>query len=268
MRTHFGAGPHEKLSGVDLLKRCGPTLLPGNEGIAPETPTDAHALIKSSETFPSTSHLAALPFLHALNTLEGEGRRQAEQWKKAYIAELQQIQKSVPFELDILPQEYQGQHYWQKIFSLDAYDSALLFPKRFPDVVGDTQAYQTAQTAFQKAVTILEDFFHQIHLRPTPYYVLLAADGDSMGTVIDWQGQGKEGMQRHQRLSTALATFARQTKDVVRQHKGVCIYSGGDDVLALLPLHEAIACAQILAENLFAQARLLATGRREGAGSV
>ena len=42
-------------------------------------------------------------------------------------------------------------------------------------------------------------------------------------------------------------TPPRQNADrVVREHHGVLIYSGGDDVLAFLPLDQALKCARAL----------------------
>jgi CRISPR-associated protein Cmr2 len=254
LRAHFDAGPHEKLSGVDLLKRLGPInedakTSSGDEGKQAETFANANTQRKNSEAFPSTSHMAALPFLYALNTLARDDRGKAEEWKERYISTLERIGNNISFALDILPKDYRANAYWEDIFSLDIYDGALLFPERFPDVIGDAQIFQEARTDFQEAVKILDDFLREIQLRPSPYYVLLAADGDAMGSTIDWQA--REGMEKHQALSCALAHFAGGVAEVVKNHAGVCIYAGGDDVLALLPLHEPIQCAQELADSFY-----------------
>lgn len=50
----------------------------------------------------------------------------------------------------------------------------------------------------------------------------------------------------HRLLSTALAAFAGQVADIVTIHHGTLIYSGGDDVLAFLPLDTALTCANNL----------------------
>jgi CRISPR-associated protein Cmr2 len=46
-----------------------------------------------------------------------------------------------------------------------------------------------------------------------------------------------------------LSGFAENVLTIVREHEGVCIYAGGDDVMALLPLHFAVQCAQTLAQS-------------------
>jgi CRISPR-associated protein Cmr2 len=81
--------------------------------------------------------------------------------------------------------------------------------------------------------------------RPNPYYALLLADGDYMGKVIDAQ----KSLKAHRNLSQHLSKFAREVPRIVRQHKGVPIYSGGDDMLAYLPLHMALDCVQELADT-------------------
>jgi CRISPR-associated protein Cmr2 len=83
------------------------------------------------------------------------------------------------------------------------------------------------------------------HREPTPYYAMLLADGDRMGVVIDSLSDAG----RHARLSERLDLFARGTKEIVEAHSGSLIYAGGDDVLALVPLHRAVPCAQALAKS-------------------
>ncbi len=56
-----------------------------------------------------------------------------------------------------------------------------------------------------------------------------------MGKTIDNQ----KTPDAHRTISRALAGFAQEAATTVRQHEGELIYSGGDDVLALLPLHRA-----------------------------
>jgi CRISPR-associated protein Cmr2 len=83
---------------------------------------------------------------------------------------------------------------------------------------------------------------HGIKQRPSPYYALLKADGDNMGKMIDNQ----KYLQQHQDFSKALSTFADHARQIINQHDGVSIYVGGDDLLAYLPLHTALACAKAL----------------------
>jgi CRISPR-associated protein Cmr2 len=229
LREGFGAGPHEKLSGVDLLKRLGP-------------------IEEGEYSFPSTSHMAALPFLCGLKHLPAERRTRAEEHLKTYTEALLDIQAVIPsFTLDTLPRVYQHSPFEERVFSLGEYDGSLLYPERFPDTVGDTRLFQLARQHFQRATRLLEDALQELALRPGPYYTLLVADGDRMGEVVDALAQGEDGMRQHRKLSLALIAFEKEVRQIIGRHIGVRIYSGGDDVLALLPLHEAVPCAGDLA---------------------
>lgn len=76
---------------------------------------------------------------------------------------------------------------------------------------------------------------------PEPYVALLQADGDRMGETIS----GLPDPARHRALSKALAGFAKTARNVVEEEcRGSLIYSGGDDVLAFLPLHTALRAAR------------------------
>ena len=81
---------------------------------------------------------------------------------------------------------------------------------------------------------------------PLPYYAILVADGDHMGNAIQLQTT----FEAHQELSRALDEFAQGVRTTVeRDHGGELIYAGGDDVLAFVPLHRAVACARELAKD-------------------
>ena len=78
-----------------------------------------------------------------------------------------------------------------------------------------------------------------------PYYAILHADGDRMGALIET----KSSAEQHKRFSSVLSSFAAGVKRIVTSHQGFTVYSGGDDVLALLPVNTAIACARELAAD-------------------
>ncbi|MFO0005930.1 MAG: type III-B CRISPR-associated protein Cas10/Cmr2, partial [bacterium] len=63
-----------------------------------------------------------------------------------------------------------------------------------------------------------------------------------MGAAID----AISTIEGHQSLGKTLNTFAGNCREIVAKHEGTLIFAGGDDVLALLPLHQAIACARAL----------------------
>ena len=74
------------------------------------------------------------------------------------------------------------------------------------------------------------------------YFAVLVADGDHMGRAISVMDDHRD----HRRLSERLASFAGKADTIVQAHQGAMVYSGGDDVLAFLPLDRALACADAL----------------------
>lgn len=112
--------------------------------------------------------------------------------------------------------------------------------------------------------------------RPPAYYAILAMDADRMGQWLKgehgprvsevlhprmrhyYERLGDEavygldarrpvGPALHAAISEALNGFASHVApQIVKEHRGTMIYSGGDDVLALLPARKAVACADEL----------------------
>jgi CRISPR-associated protein Cmr2 len=80
---------------------------------------------------------------------------------------------------------------------------------------------------------------------PVPYAAILKADGDHMGALL----QKARTLADSRRISEHLHRFASTVGETVRTHRGHAIYAGGDDVLALVPLPQAVSCAQALAQD-------------------
>jgi CRISPR-associated protein Cmr2 len=92
---------------------------------------------------------------------------------------------------------------------------------------------------------------------PSSYYAVLAGDGDGMGKWLS--GERPDGHLFsldevfHKRLSAAISGFSTKNRNLshlvedVRKEgipfQGKIVYAGGEDVLAILPADQAIACA-------------------------
>ena len=74
---------------------------------------------------------------------------------------------------------------------------------------------------------------------PTPFYAILMMDGDSLGSHMS-------DTTKQCAITEGLADFTKKVPDIVYQHNGFLMYAGGDDVLAILPLENAITCAAAL----------------------
>lgn len=72
---------------------------------------------------------------------------------------------------------------------------------------------------------------------PSPFYAILLMDGDRLGELLRKSGSA---------VSKALDRFTGKVPHIVDRHNGFLIYAGGDDVLALLPLEDALQCAAVV----------------------
>lgn len=71
--------------------------------------------------------------------------------------------------------------------------------------------------------------------KPSPFYAVLLMDGDHVGSLLSkYDGAS---------VSRALARFSENVDTLVKRHNGITVYAGGDDVMALLPLEDALAAA-------------------------
>jgi CRISPR-associated protein Cmr2 len=123
-------------------------------------------------------------------------------------------------------------------------DGAVLFESRLEEFLG-SEAKDDEK--LKQAKEALKGFLKKISKgkAPNPYYALLLADGDNMGAAIDTIQDPK----KHREISSKLAEFAKNVASTVSEYRGSLIYSGGDDVLALLPLHGALACIRKLSQD-------------------
>lgn len=218
----YGVRAAERLSAVDLLKRHG---------------QPAEALEKTS--FPSTSHLAALPLL---KKLEDNLAVAQEAWSKYF--------NLLPGK--IVKQERVPPRLTHPV--LNQIDGGLLFESRLAEILADMD-----KTILRNATRGLRRFLTTTNNQsgPLPYYALLQADGDKMGEAINRQ----DSPARHKALSQALSGFAAQVKEIVNQkHRGALVYAGGDDILAFLPLHTVLPCAMELANTFQAELNSFAEG--------
>lgn len=198
------------------------------QGIRPGEELSGVDLLKRlwpERSFLSTSHLAALPYLAGL---EEQGQMQSLRLYlerlASQVGELARVDWAHPVVRDTL---------------LKDYDPRLLFEGRLGEF------FEATDPRLEQARATLAEMYQALG-RPEPYYVLLHADGDRMGEAIDHQS--KQGIKAHRKLSNKLASdFAAKVQGIVEKHKGCLVYAGGDDVLALLPLHTALRCAKALA---------------------
>jgi len=232
LRKQLGVREGESLCGVGLLKR--------------------HGNRKGDGSFFSTSHVAALPLLKKLKDKQAVNEYLG--WLANYLGLIsdEQLQtmlntknleiinplrRQLRDEIGFVPERAtEDEHEF-----FGRWDGHILFEERLSDFFTDKEKLKKAKEALRKFLKRALD-----NERPKPYYALLHADGDRMGEAIDAQ-KTKEG---HKNISSKLSDFAGKVRTIVEvEHGGSLVYAGGDDVLAFLPLHEALFCARKLADE-------------------
>ncbi|MBE0380302.1 type III-B CRISPR-associated protein Cas10/Cmr2 [Pseudoalteromonas prydzensis] len=100
----------------------------------------------------------------------------------------------------------------------------------------------------------LQKELSKIASAPVSYGVLLKADGDRMSELLA-KAKCKE---QSRAISKALHEFASSVRKTMQDHGGHAVYAGGDDVLAFVPLAQAMKCAKQLADDFKEQMKTIA----------
>lgn len=133
-------------------------------------------------------------------------------------------------------------------FALLPFDGQFLYPSRLDAALVEAHGDEELSVLLQALRNELKPLWRQ-HGEPCPYFVILIADGDRMGALLN----EVSSLEHHVRITEALSAFAGEVARRVREFDGHAVYAGGDDVFAFLPLHSALACADALQQD-FARA--------------
>jgi CRISPR-associated protein Cmr2 len=120
------------------------------------------------------------------------------------------------------------------------YEGTAVYRNRLHELGEETGEPKESYAMLDAELQALEREFGE----PDPYMAVLAADGDKMGAAISANSDST----LHCELSKQLAAFARKAREIVEseRYRGTLVYSGGDDVLAFVPVDTCLACAREL----------------------
>ncbi len=85
----------------------------------------------------------------------------------------------------------------------------------------------------------------------SPFYAVLMMDGDSLGKQMS-------DPKKQPLISDGLQQFTQRVSSIVWKRNGFLVYAGGDDVLAVLPIEDALPCSLAIREcyeAIFAKAK-------------
>jgi CRISPR-associated protein Cmr2 len=146
----------------------------------------------------------------------------------------------------------------ESIYAAMPFDAALLYDFRLANALnGNVPKDDDQQTLEDKKVLgLLDNVLRGIRDEPNkngtpvgspvPYAAILKADGDRMGTKLLPKATSAD---ESRDISRCLHGFACAVREIVRDCNGHAVYSGGDDVLSLVPLDQAMKCARRLADS-------------------
>ena len=151
-------------------------------------------------------------------------------------------------------------------------DGGLFFPRtleanRYAEHMTLDERKRRAQTLIGRYDALREALGERKHpgsgaslASPWPFYALLSMDGDTLGR---WVSSSRPLASA---ISDGLRSFSGSVLDQIREHNGITIYAGGDDVLALLPIEDAICAALSLNDAYRASLRDSTSARKDHGG--
>jgi len=221
----------ERLCALALIKRLFPKV--SEEAIGWEVETT---------NWPSTPYVAAIPWLKSVIDAapEDADNYAGNVLKAAEGAERKGISRQIG--------SFSVKH--NRFLDLDGnfyFESALIDCKRTPfegtpaSLKNCEEEPDEAKKKRKELKVQLRGLTQKAKSRPVPFYAMLLMDGDNMGKLM--------GEYEEEPISKALSAFTKDVRNIVRDHDGVTIYAGGDDVLAMLPMPHAINCALSLSHK-------------------
>lgn len=243
LRKQLGIEPLETLDGPGMLKRL--QQIRHRQKDPKQLPPRIHG----------TAHMAASPVLHRIERMGEAGRQAIDDYRE----DLRTAGVEVDSQLKIRVDPHDGKTTANirvegndgnvtttevpRAFAMEGnrgHDGIFLFEGRL-DSLADFATDEEQADYRKKAKDAHRRCMERLGLSsegPTPYYALLQADGDHMGRALDHLAHTADGLKAHQDFSEKLETqFAQPCRVLFARLGGSLIYAGGDDVLALLPLH-------------------------------
>ncbi|MDI6718595.1 MAG: type III-B CRISPR-associated protein Cas10/Cmr2 [Methanomicrobiales archaeon] len=210
----------ERLCAIAFIKR-----------LFPEVSKEAIGWDVNAERWPSTTYMAAIPWLK-------RGVQECADLAKAFAENA--LLKGQRAEREGLAEQFFEKAAKEHLFlNLDAnyyYKETLSLPRRTP-LEGTSREGEEPETVKRERKDLLGQLARiceALGTGPSPFYAMLAMDGDRIGELIE----------RHtDRTSRATTEFSSEVGEIVRSYSGALVYAGGDDLLAMLPLRDALQCA-------------------------
>jgi len=243
--------------------------------------------------FPSTSEIAAAPFKKRVLEALGNGNQEVRKALQDFLSVVSSLipttvaERAVPY-LEDRKQILSGPEasLAERLLKIDG---EWLHIESWTEERLKEAGVTVSKGEIQEATKALRRLYEAVGAKPAKYYALLYMDGDHMGRWLSGTHEGlatfgdiphpavRTTLQNdphwqpllqtkrlitpavHASISQALGRFAlRLVPHIVEErHPGRLIYAGGDDVLALVPLEDALAVARELRAAFSGHVRFL-----------
>lgn len=216
-KVKFDLRQNERLCAVAFLKRMFPAV--SQETILGSVP----------DSYPSTSSLA---LVHWLDRISVEQQDLCNRFATKAISLGSNTERKVSLVQNLIKERPQLADF----FRLDPncfFVGSLENDNLWADNMADNKNLRNELKGLLKSFQFL----------PSPFYALLLMDGDKMGKLLSANAGHAD------KISKALGKFSRAVPRIVSKNNGVCVYAGGDDVLAMLPLEDALSASISLEEE-------------------
>ncbi len=233
VRTRLGSldlQPNERLCAIALVKR----LFPKVSGKALGGQVD-------TSHWPSTAYVAAVPWVR--NVIAS-----VPQQARAYADAVQRHERDVLAERhpQFIGLDRQNAGDFAKLDG-NYLNREFILNERLCPLLKDTESSARDQLSrLLQCIYQAKDSDGSALGSPPAYYALLLADGDRLGKLVSQLGGMQSGGMK---VGKALLAFTGQVQGIVKQHDGITVYAGGDDVLALLAVPKALECAAALSQS-------------------
>jgi len=224
----------ERLSAIGLIKRMYPEVI---EEHLKSISLVSSGTLKEQSRWPSLAFFAAIPWLKEVDLMPIEKLSKAKKLNDDAQNKdgLKGKKPDFFWESEKIP---------AKDFSVEwaTTDATIWHPTGLDSAPSNSvQENRTHRDRLVHLQNMQKDLYDAAGSRPVPYYALLLADGDSMGTLLQSLDDPKS-------LSKNLSAFSRSANQIIHASKGTgrVVYSGGDDVFALLSAESALQAAQDL----------------------
>jgi len=140
----------------------------------------------------------------------------------------------------------------RRIYQNFPYDGRVCYPSQLKGMIDEYRKSPSSSGLTSGDIDKLDNIERNLKLltdeigEPDPYLAVLIADGDRMGKIIS----SIDSAEKHRNFSKKLSEFSSNARRIVeRQNNGCLVYSGGDDVLAFLPVDRCLNAARMLHNN-------------------